>query len=91
MTIQVLYHRKTPMSSTREKLDEDFGQRIGKAEEILANQREGQWRREGKTTEMREEGENRLKMERAAEREKGSEEKMGTARMGKGEGARTAG
>ena len=40
---------------------------------------------------MRKEGENRLKMERAAEREKGSEEKMGTARMGKGEGARTAG
>ena len=58
-----------------------MGREIGKAEGILANQREEQWRREGKTAEMREEGENRLKMERAVEREKGSGEKMGTARM----------
>ena len=31
---------------------------------------------------MRKEGENRLKMERAAEREKGSGEKMGSGRNG---------
>ncbi len=54
-----------------------MGSGIGKAEGILANQREGQWRREGKTAEMREEGENRLKMERAAEREKGSVKAVG--------------
>ena len=54
-----------------------MGSGIGKAEGILANQREGQWRREGKTAEMREEGENRLKMERAAERETEIGEKMG--------------
>ena len=63
---------------------EILGRVIGKAEGILANQREGQWRWERKTAEMREEGESRLKMERAAEREKGSGEKMGISRMGKG-------
>ena len=53
---------------------------IGKAEGILANQREeqrrwegsgkkreGQWGWERKTAEMREEGENRLKIERAGD------------------------
>ena len=56
---------------------EILGRVIGKAEGILANQREGQWRWERKTAEMREEGESRLKMERAAEREKGSVKAVG--------------
>ena len=39
------------MSSTREKLGRDFGQEMEKAEEILANQRNGQRRREGRRME----------------------------------------
>ena len=39
MTIQVLYHNKTLESIYNEKMDGDFGQGIGKAEGILANQK----------------------------------------------------